>query len=174
MAIREQINKSKEFLKKKDSFNILNYFDLDLIVFLEKNTRNSAIQVLIDKLDEKKKICDKKTFLKAIMNREKIVSTAIGMGVAVPHAKLPCLKDFFVAVGIQRKRGLKWESLDGSSVRLVFMIGGPEDHQDQYLRILSNLTQIIKDEDIRKSLIAAESKEDVLKILKHGQKSFLS
>ena len=87
-------------------------------------------------------------------------------GFKLLFSDIDSLKGFFIAIGIQRTKGLEWESLDGSSVRLVFMIGGPEDRQNEYLKILSKLTNIIKDEEIRKSLIAAETKEEVLKILK--------
>ena len=67
-------------------------------------------------------------------------------------------------MGIQ-KVGLDWESLDNSPVRLIFMIGGPDDRQNEYLQILSRLTVIIKDEKLRKKLINSSSKKEVMKLL---------
>jgi len=72
-----------------------------------------------------------------MLEREKIVSTGIGMGVAIPHAKLTSVEDFFIAIGILSK-GVQWNALDGGPVRLIFMIGGPDDKQTAYLQILSS------------------------------------
>ena len=74
------------------------------------------------------------------------------MNVAFPHAKLPLLDKFFIAIGVLRK-SVDWRSLDGAPVRLVFMIGGPDDKQTEYLQILSGLTKSIKEEERRKKLL---------------------
>ena len=62
--------------------------------------------------------------------------TGIGIGVAIPHAKLEGYSDFFIAIGVQKKKGIDWNALDGSDVKLIFMIGGPENKQTEYLKIL--------------------------------------
>ena len=104
-----------------------------------------------------------KQFYNAIIKREQIVSTGIGMGVAIPHAKLEDFDHFFLAVGIQKvKEGIEWNALDGASVRLIFMIGGPADQQTEYLKILSCLTAAIKDETRRKHILSADSTDQVV------------
>ena len=103
---------------------ISDYLDATLITFLEEKSRNKAITKLVSLLDQKKLLPNAKIFHKAILKREKIVSTGVGMGVAFPHAKQESLQDFFIAIGIQKKRGLEWKSLDGAPVYLIFMIGG--------------------------------------------------
>jgi PTS system nitrogen regulatory IIA component len=65
-------------------------------------------------------------------------------------------------IGIQRGRGIDWDAIDGSPVRLIFMIGGPENKQTEYLKILSHLTMAIKDEERRKKLLKAENAKDVI------------
>ncbi len=62
------------------------------------------------------------------MEREKIVSTGIGMGVAIPTPKLNSVEDFFIAIAVLT-HGVEWNALDGGPVRLIFMIGGPDDKQ---------------------------------------------
>ncbi|MBI5272491.1 MAG: PTS sugar transporter subunit IIA [Chlamydiia bacterium] len=141
---------------------IFRSLDMQLVSFLDVNTRDEAIDALIDLLDKAGKLPDKAVFRQAIFHREKLVSTGIGMGVAVPHAKLKNFPDFFIAIGIQRKKGLDWNALDTAPVRIVFMIGGPEDKQSEYLQILSQLTSAIKNMDLRKALLKAASKEQVL------------
>ena len=109
---------------------------------------------------------DRQAFFQAILEREKIVSTGIGIGVAIPHAKLIGYDDFFIAVGIQKLHGIDWNALDGSLVRIIFMIGGPENQQTRYLKILSHLTLAIKDEQRRKALLRAQSSKEIIQIFR--------
>lgn len=160
MAILERINLRKLFTKGK-SVTISHYLDECLISFLEVKTRDEALNQLVTLLDNAGKLKDRALFLDSILEREKIVSTGIGLGVAIPHTKLQGYSDFFIAVGIQRKEGIEWNALDASPVRLIFMIGGPENKQTEYLKILSHLTLAIKNEERRKKLLKATSADEV-------------
>jgi nitrogen PTS system EIIA component len=146
---------------------IQEHIELDsrLVLFLDAATRDEAIRSLVEALHAAGKIEDKDRFNRAVLEREKIVSTGIGMGVAIPHAKLPEYNQFFMAVGIQKERGLEWHGLDGLPVHLIFLIGGPENRQTDYLKILSQLTTVIKDEDKRKRLTKATSPKEVWQLL---------
>jgi PTS system nitrogen regulatory IIA component len=144
---------------------ISDYLDSRLITFLQSSTRDEAIDQLVDLLDEEGVLAEKDIFRQAIFSREQIVSTGIGMGVAVPHAKLKELPQFFLAIGIQQKRGLDWNALDKTPVRLVFMIGGPENRQTEYLQILSLLTSAVRDADLRKQLLNVQTAEEVVDLL---------
>lgn len=153
--------------KKEGILKISNYLDVDLVVFLQAESRDDALQTLVEELDKSGKLPEKKTFFKAILDREKIVSTGIGMGVALPHAKLKDLTEFFIIIGIQKTQGLDWKALDKAPVRIIFMIGGPDDRSSEYLQILSRLTQAIKDEEIRKKLLKAKSSSEVIKLFEN-------
>lgn len=142
---------------------ISNYIKPEQITFLGVETRDEALQALVEILYRQGKIHDKEAFFQALIDREIIVSTGIGMGVAIPHAKLPGYDDFFIAVAILRK-GVDWNALDGAPVRLVFMIGGPDDKQTEYLQILSRLTVSIKDEERRKKMLTLKSPEGMIKL----------
>ncbi|MEX1012976.1 MAG: PTS sugar transporter subunit IIA [Waddliaceae bacterium] len=144
---------------------ISDYINPRLIALLDSDSRDQALSQLVQLLDTEGKIKDSAQFLKAITDREQIVSTGIGMGVAIPHAKLSDYNDFFLAIAILNK-GVDWQSLDTAPVRLVFMIGGPDDKQMEYLQILSSLTRAIKDEKRRKKLLTAKSAEDIIAIFK--------
>ena len=148
--------------KKRGQTTISQSLDVRLISFLEVESRDEAIDALIDLFDKAGKLPDKALFRQAIFHREKLVSTGIGVSVAVPHAKLKSFTDFCIAVGIQRKKGIEWNALDMAPVRIIFMIGGPEDRQSEYLQILSQLTSAIKNVDLRKALLKAQSPEQVL------------
>ncbi len=135
--------------------------DPELVAFLDADRRDEAIKALIDKIYRAGKLQDKSSFYEAIIEREKIVSTGIGMGAAIPHAKLPLYEDFFIAIGILRK-GLDWKAVDGTPVRVIFLIGGPDDKQTEYLQILSILTVAITDEQLRKKMLTLNSPEDII------------
>lgn len=135
--------------------SISQYMSPDQIFFLETTSRDETLRVLVHHLYEIGKIKDEESFYRAIIEREKIVSTGIGMGVAIPHAKMASFDQFFIALGILRKP-IDWHSLDGVFVHFVFMIGGPDDKQTEYLQILSHLTQAIKDEERRKKLLTLQ------------------
>ena len=144
--------------------SITKYLDPQLITLLDKvETRDEALTVLVDLCAKAGKLNDKTAFYTSILDREAVVSTGIGMGVAIPHAKLPDYEEFFIAVGVSKK-GLDWNALDRHPVRLIFMIGGPDDKQTEYLQILSNLTLAIKSEEKRRELLQLDSADDMIKL----------
>jgi PTS system nitrogen regulatory IIA component len=143
--------------------HIARYMDPKLIIFLNTSTRDETLRQLVHRIYQAGKLEDEEAFYQAIMNREKIVSTGIGMGVAIPHAKLLSYNQFFIAVGVLQKP-VDWHALDGAPVRLVFMIGGPDDKQTEYLQILSSLTQAIKDEERRKKLMTLRQPDAMIEL----------
>lgn len=142
-----------------------NYIDERLILLLDTATKEEVLKKLVDVAVTVKELPAKDRFYQAVLDRENIVSTAIGMGVAIPHAKLPVYSDFFVAVAIMKK-GVDWNSIDDSLVRLVFLIGGPDGHQTDYLKLLSSLTVSMRDEQLRRRLLSAPSAQAVAALLK--------
>lgn len=142
---------------------ISKYLDPKLVSFLDVQTRDEAMHAIIDQLSQSGTLKNKEEFYDAIINREMIVSTGIGMGVAIPHAKLTNYSQFFIAVAILRK-GVDWNAMDGAPVRLVFMIGGPDNKQTEYLQILSALTVAIKDEERRKKMLTSNSPHAIVNL----------
>jgi PTS system nitrogen regulatory IIA component len=145
---------------------ISDYLDPALVCFLDVQSREEALEALIDHLDSQGKLVDKEAFHQAVLDREKLVSTGIGMGVAIPHAKLSSYDHFFIAIGVLQK-GVAWDALDGAPVRLVFVIGGPDDKQTEYLQILSKLTFAIKDEGRRKKILQLSSSAEIVKLFEN-------
>lgn len=144
---------------------IVDYLDKDLILFLNVTDRKGALSSLVTVLEKQGKLLNRDDFYSAILERERVVSTGIGLHVAIPHAKLMGYQDFFIAIGVQREGpGIEWNALDGQPVKLIFMIGGPEDRQTDYLRILSLLTSAIKDVNRRKSLLQARTPAEIIQL----------
>lgn len=174
MAIQESINQQiarsisdlKKRFMKEISMAISDYLEESLVTFIQADNQQAACRCLVDLLDEEGELKDKEAFYRAILEREKIVSTGIGLGVAIPHAKLSGYEDFFIAIGIQKQPGIEWDALDGLPVRIIFMIGGPDNKQTEYLNILSMITSAIKDEERRKLLLKANTSQEVIAVFK--------
>ena len=148
--------------RKEDFLSISNFLEEQLVAFIDVEDKHAAIREMVKVLADAGKLQDPAVFQKAILEREKIVSTGIGMGVAIPHAKLEGYREFFIAIGICQKKGIDWSALDQEPVHLIFMIGGPQQEQSRYLHILSNLTSAIKDPERRKKIMKATTAKQVI------------
>ncbi|MEM8628766.1 MAG: PTS sugar transporter subunit IIA [Chlamydiota bacterium] len=166
MVILDQIShqKRRKWFRREDTPSISSYLSEESITFLQAKTRDDALEQLVYTLKKAGKIQDAPAFHELILKREQIVSTDIGLNAALPHAKSADFSEFFIALGVQKEEeGIRWKSPHHhasdhhSAVRLVFMIGGPENQPKEYLDLLSNLTRILKDEDLRKSLLSIDT-----------------
>ncbi|RIN03694.1 fructose-specific PTS transporter subunit EIIC [Staphylococcus shinii] len=157
------INKEKT---TEQTNNTVDVFDKDVIKIVDKkNTRDEAIDDLIDQLDKSDYIIDKKELKDAVLKREAEATTAIGMNVAIPHAKSSAVKQPVVAV-MNNKRGIDWESLDGTLPNIVFLIAVPNDSNDTHLKLLPRLSRTLMDDDIRQQLIEATHTQQIYDLLK--------
>ncbi|PKI13676.1 PTS mannose transporter subunit IIABC [Staphylococcus shinii] len=146
--------------------NTVDVFDKDVIKIVDKkNTRDEAIDDLIDQLDKGDYIIDKNELKDAVLKREAEATTAIGMNVAIPHAKSSAVKQPVVAV-MNNKRGIDWESLDGTLPNIVFLIAVPNDSNDTHLKLLQRLSRTLMDDDIRQQLIEATHTQQIYDLLK--------
>lgn len=135
------------------------------ILFLNTDDMEDTINILAKNAFESNKISNKEVFVQAVLEREELVSTGIGLGVALPHAKLTNIEDFFIIVGIN-KEGIDWDAIDRNPVGLVFLIGGPEkeDSPREYLQLISKLMLLIKNRDRRLMLLNAKDENEVATI----------
>lgn len=143
------------------------YLDAHYVFFLDTATKEETIDKMIDSLVPILDSEGKELFSKAVREREELVSTGLGMGVAVPHAKLPILTDFFIAIAVLKK-GVDWGALDAAAVRLVVMIGGPANRPGDYLQILSRLTLTLKAEERRKKILQVTQPQEIVDLLAEG------
>ncbi|MDK2859519.1 MAG: nitrogen system component [Sphaerochaeta sp.] len=143
------------------SMRILDYLNETSILFLKETHKDQILTTMAKKAAESGYVSSEKAFVDAILERETIMSTGIGLQVAIPHAKMDGIKEFFVLAAVLEK-DVPWDSLDKKPVRLVFMIGGPSDRQSDYLMILSKITLVIKNPERRKALMAAKTPQAVL------------
>ncbi|WP_427708151.1 fructose-specific PTS transporter subunit EIIC [Staphylococcus parequorum] len=141
-------------------------FQQEVIEISEKKlTRDEAIEHLVGQLNKYDYITDTERLKADVLKREMESTTAIGMNVAIPHAKSDAVKKPIVAV-MNNKQGVNWDSLDGTLPKIVFLIAVPSDSSDTHLKLLQRLSRVLMDDDIRQSLIDATHTEQIYDILK--------
>ena len=121
------------------------------VVDLRSRSKDAALMELVETLASAPEVKDRDRLLQAVLEREKIVSTGIGLGVAVPHAKIPEVAEFVVAYGRSRE-GIDFGSIDDRPVHHVVLIVGPPDRQQRYLQFLATVTLKLKQTELRKAL----------------------
>ncbi|MCM3472674.1 PTS fructose transporter subunit IIABC [Brevibacillus borstelensis] len=135
-----------------------------IILSLAASTKEEVLDELIAKLDEAGRLNSRDGMKEAILAREALSSTGIGEGIAIPHAKTAAVKTPSIAFGFS-KQGIDFQSFDGTKAHLFFMIAATENANQAHLETLALLSQMLMDEDLRKRLMAAGSKEEVLEII---------
>ena len=131
-----------------------------IIVRADVQTKEAAIDQLAELHDQVGHLSDKETYERDVWKREGECVTAIGMGMAVPHAKSNAVKQAGLAA-ITVPDGIDCRALDGQPTRLLFMIAAPDDG-DLHLQILSSLMTLLVEEERRERLVQAATPEAFL------------
>jgi PTS system nitrogen regulatory IIA component len=143
---------------------LADYFAPARVVDLASRSKDAALMEIVETLSSAPEVSDRERLLAAVLEREKIVSTGIGLGVAVPHAKIPEVSEFVVAYG-RSKEGVDFGSIDDRPVHHVVLIVGPPDRQQRYLQFLATVTLKLKQPDLRRALEAAPDAAGLFSVL---------
>ncbi|HVP37516.1 MAG TPA: PTS sugar transporter subunit IIA [Terriglobales bacterium] len=137
----------------------------DLIAFdLKGKTKNEIIEELVSVASRSKLVKDKNEVLKAVLDREKLVTTGVGYGVAFPHAKTRAIKGIVITFG-RSKTGIDFDAMDKKPVHLFFLIAAPEDAIGAHLNVMARLSYLMKSEKNRESLMSISSPRELLELL---------
>ncbi|NOQ21988.1 MAG: hypothetical protein GQ565_04970 [Candidatus Aegiribacteria sp.] len=101
----------------------------------------------------------------ALSERESLGSTGFGHGVAIPHCRMPGLEDFVIGFLISGK-GIDFDSIDGDNARIFPFIVGPESKPKEYLKLLSAISQILRNINFRKEILSTHSPEEIYELIK--------
>lgn len=124
---------------------------------------------LVDLMDKTGVLSDKNKYKADVIAREESGTTGIGEGVAIPHAKSKgVIKAQLAAMTIPE--GTDYDALDGEPSKLFFLIAVPENSNDEHLKVLSRLSTMLMEDDFRKNLMLASSKEEFLKIIEKKER----
>ena len=106
--------------------------------------------------------------LRAVREREAVLSTGIGNGVAIPHGKSSVIPELRMAAGTA-EQPVDFDALDGQPVQLLFLLVGPESAAGPHIKALSRIARIIRNNDVRRALVAARTPEDFIAALKEAE-----
>ena len=131
---------------------------------LSSKTKPDVIDEMVDLVDASGNLNNKAEYKEAILAREELSTTAVGEGIAIPHAKTKAVKKACLAAGIT-KDGIDYEAFDGSLSNLFFMIAAPDGANNTHLEVLSRLSTILMDEEFKNSLINSTSVDEFLSLI---------
>ena len=140
--------------------SLLQYLKKSRCIEIEGRTKDDVLHELAvaaindDIREDAEDLCDE------LIERENIMSTGIGIGIAVPHTRCPNTDVFTLAVG-RSKEGVHFDSLDGKPVFLFFLVVAPGNDHRKYLQILAKIVTALKDREFFQRLVDAPTPEDI-------------
>ena len=136
---------------------------------LQSTRKVDAIKELIDLLDRAGYVTDAEAFLKSVLEREKVGSTGIGKGIAIPHSRTATVREVVVAIG-RSPAGIEFDALDNKPVQLIFLIAAPVESGGLYLKALARLSRLLRYQEFRNALMEAKTVDEVIKIISAEEK----
>lgn len=134
------------------------------IVILKSEKKDLAVRELVDAVCAGNRSLDPAVVLPAVLERETMVSTWIAPGIAIPHARLPGLREFSVGIGVSID-GIEYDSVDGKPVHLLILVLGDEGKPDEHILLLAEIAKLLKDPEVCDGLLSAKSVDAVLKAI---------
>ena len=140
-----------------------------IIIGLKGTEKQEIIEELVNALDEGSQITNRDQILEAVLQREGIMSTGIGHGIAIPHGKSEAAKTLSGVLGT-KEEGVDFESLDGQPAYIFFLLISPANVSGPHIKALARISRLLKGENFRNLLIQAKSPEEVLSIISGEEK----
>lgn len=142
-----------------------------VIPALASRDKNSAIQEMADLLAACHHELDKQRVLDVLLERERISTTAIGEGVAIPHGKLPNV-DRVLGVFARSQDGVDFASLDGEPTHLFFALIAPQNAAADHLKALARISRLLKDDGFRRRLMQAQTAQELYTLIAAEDEKF--
>ena len=145
----------------------------DLVrVNLPGDTKEDVINAIINIAASSPKVKDVEKIRHAIFEREKIMSTGVGKGFAIPHGKTDAVSDIVAAFAVTEKP-IDYESLDHEPVRLLFLLVGKDSLVGAHIKLLSRISRLMNKEELRQKLLEAKTSAEILDILREEEVNYL-
>ena len=142
-----------------------------IVAEMSATTKPAALQELAALLAARHPEIDRARLIQVLLDREALGSTAIGEGIAIPHAKLTGVSNVVAAFG-RSPAGIDFDSLDGNPTRLFFLLVAPEDSAGIHLKALARVSRLLKDKGFRDRLAAGGTREQLYAIIKEEDEKY--
>ena len=131
----------------------------DIISDLKASDKKSVLEELAEVISNHEPSINKKDIVKVLMERERLGTTGIGDGVAIPHGKLNGVRQPLISFG-RSKKGMDFDAMDGQPAYLFFLLIAPENSSGIHLEILARIAKILKNSAFRKKLMEADTRKE--------------
>lgn len=138
---------------------------------IAETEKNKVIGGLIDLLKDDESIKNLDEIKQAVLDREEIMSTGVGKGFAIPHAKSSSVKGLLASFGIC-KNPIDFKALDGEPVKLIFVLIGQDNMVGPHIKLLSRISRMMNKDDFRESLLNAKTAEEIYSIFDQEEKKY--
>lgn len=143
----------------------------DIKIPLNATTKNEIITEMVEILFKNNKIQEKEKIIQALFEREELMSTGVGDGVAIPHAKAEGITKISAAFGLT-KEDVDFQSLDSKPVRIIFLLIGPINQPGPHLKALSRISRLLHQADFREKLIQSGDATEALNTILEEEKKY--
>ncbi len=149
-----------------EKLKILDFLSASAIAAeLAATTKKEVLEELVGLLAKEGKVTEAKATVEVLIEREKLGSTGIGQGIAIPHAKTDQAKNVVAAFGLSR-RGVQFDALDGEPVNIFFLLVAPPEAAALHLKALARISRLLKDKFFRQALRETKTSAEILKLIK--------
>jgi mannitol/fructose-specific phosphotransferase system IIA component (Ntr-type) len=135
---------------------------------LEARTKDELLDELVGVAAARAADADRDDMLRAVREREAVLSTGIGHGVAIPHGKSAAIPELRMAAG-RVAEPLEFDALDGEPVSLFFLLIGPESAAGPHIKALSRISRLVRRDDVRERLNAARTAQEFMHALQEAE-----
>lgn len=134
-------------------------------------TKEDVLKELIEVLHHQQLFSDPETVFRAVIEREKIMTTGVGKGIAIPHCKNSDCREFGIALGIQ-PGGVDFASIDELPAKVIFLLIGPDNNPGMHIRLLSRISRLISKNLIKEQLIACHDRNEAYDLLRNEEEKY--
>ncbi len=138
---------------------------------LKGRTKKQVLEELIDAMLQEKPELDRERLMAVLLERERLGSTGIGDGIAIPHGKLKDLDQLVLSFG-KSGFGVDFESMDGKPVHLLFLLVAPENCSGIHLRALARIARLLKNTPVRKRLVSVNTQDEIFAVIQQEDEDF--
>jgi len=142
-----------------------------ILTGFKSDQKEKIINELIDLYNKSDKVNDLEKVRMAVIEREKVMSTGVGKGFAIPHGKTNAVNDVIAAFG-KTEREIDYDALDGKPVHLIFLLVGRDDMVSKHIKLLSRISRMMNKDEFRTKLINANSKKEIIEIFKEEEENY--
>ncbi len=140
------------------------FTEAHIIPELKAKNKQTVLEELVDALSKREPSLDKGTLVRVLIERERLGSTGIGEGVAIPHGKIGGINQPIISFG-RSSQGLDFDSVDGQRAHLFFLLIAPENSAGIHLKVLAKIAKILKSSLFRKRLMEAKDSGDLYRTI---------